>query len=70
MFRDHRIGNRLRVHLLDHRVEQLLVIADRSSLGEMRRHYHKQTEAVLLGEIDKQLTGLPSPDILKAIEAA
>jgi protein required for attachment to host cells len=56
--------------VLDHKIERLLVIADPSSLGELRRHYHKETEAALIGELDKQLTGMPVPEILKAIEAA
>ena len=56
--------------VLNHRIRQLLVIADPDTLGEMRRHYHKETEAALLGEMARQLTGMPGPDILHAIEAA
>ncbi|MBW8784339.1 MAG: host attachment protein [Novosphingobium sp.] len=56
--------------VLTHRIEQLLVVADPETLGEMRRHYHKQTEAALAGEVHKQLTGMPGPDILKAVVAA
>ena len=56
--------------VLQNRIEQLLIVADPDTLGEMRRHYHKQTEAALVGELDKQLTGMPGPDILKAIVAA
>lgn len=56
--------------VLDHQIEKLLVVADPSSLGEIRRHYHKETLTALIGELDKQLTGMPGPDILKAIEAA
>lgn len=56
--------------VLDHQIDQLLVVADPSSLGEMRRHYHKETQSVLLGELDKQLTGMPGPDILDVIRAA
>lgn len=56
--------------VLTHRIDQLLVIADPDSLGEMRRHYHKETQGVLLGEMRQLLTGKPGPDILKAIQAA
>lgn len=56
--------------VLTHRIERLLVIADPDTLGEMRLHYHKQTKLALLGELAKQLTGMPGPDILKAIAAA
>ena len=54
----------------DRRIAQLLVVADPDTLGELRKHYDKRTEAALIGELDKQLTGMPGPDILKAIEAA
>ena len=54
----------------DRRIASLLVVADPDTLGEMRRHYGKATQAALVGELDKQLTGMPGPDILKAIEAA
>jgi protein required for attachment to host cells len=56
--------------VLTHRIDQLLVVADPETLGEMRRHYHKETQGKLVGELDKQLTGMPGPEILKAIEAA
>ena len=56
--------------VLEHRIDQLLVVADPSTLGEMRRHYHKQTAGALVGELDKQVTGMPGPDIVKVIEAA
>lgn len=56
--------------VLTHRIEQLLVVADPDTLGEMRRHYHKETEGALIGELDRQLIGMPGPDILKAIQSA
>ena len=56
--------------VLQHRIEQLIVVADPDTLGEMRRHYHKATQGVLVEELDKQVTGMPGPGILKAIEAA
>lgn len=56
--------------VLSRRIDQLLIIADPDTLGEMRHHYHRQTEAALLGELDKQLTGVPEPEILKAIQSA
>lgn len=56
--------------VLQHRIERLVVVADPDTLGEMRRHYHKETEAVIARELDKQVTGMPGPDILEVIEAA
>ena len=64
------IAGWLNHEVLEHRIEHLLVIADPDTLGEMRRHYHKETQGALIGELDKQVTGMPGPDILKAIEAA
>lgn len=64
------VADWLNTRVLRHEIESLLVVADPSTLGEMRRHYHQETEAVLLGELDKQLTGMPGPDILDAIQAA
>ena len=53
-----------------HKIAQLLVVADPDTLGEMRRHYDKGLEGALIGELDKQLTGMPGPDIAKVIAAA
>ena len=46
------------------------MVADPDTLGEMRRHYGKGTQAALVGEIDKLLTGMPGPEIARVIEAA
>ncbi|KLI65267.1 host attachment protein [Aurantiacibacter marinus] len=51
-------------------MDDLVVIADPKTLGEMRRHYHKELEKRLVGEIDKALTGEPLDRIEKAIAAA
>ena len=47
--------------------DDLLVIADPKTLGEMRRHYHSELEKRLTGEIAKTLTGENSDRIAKAI---
>ena len=52
------------------RIENLLIVADPDSLGELRRHLHVRTQAAIVGEVDKQLTGMPGPDILHVLEAA
>lgn len=51
-------------------LDDLLVIADPKTLGEMRRHYHSELEKRLVGEIDKTLTGEPIERIEQAIIAA
>ncbi len=50
--------------------KQILVIASPRALGEIRKHYSKQVQAMLLGEIAKDLTGHSIHDIEKAITAA
>ena len=45
----------------------VLVIADPKTLGEMRRHYHSELERILVGEIDKTVTGEPLEKIAKVI---
>ena len=47
--------------------DDLIVIADPKTLGEMRRHYHVELEKRLVGELDKALTHEPLDRIEKAI---
>lgn len=58
----------LNTQVLGHKLEHLVVIAAPRTLGEMRRHYHKQLEAVLMGELAKDLAGRSGPDILAALK--
>lgn len=50
--------------------EDLVIIADPKSLGEMRRHYHVELKNRLVGEIDKTLTGEPLERIEKVLADA
>jgi len=61
------VADWLNGQILGHKIETLVVIADPRTLGEMRKHYHKQLESALLGELAKDLTGRPGPDILAAL---
>ncbi len=51
-------------------IDSLVVVADPKTLGEMRRHYHKQLEKCLAGEIAKELTREPIERIEAALTAA
>lgn len=55
--------------VLRHKICDLVVIAAPRTLGEMRQHYHKQTEAVLRGELNKDLAGCSGPEIIAALRA-
>lgn len=50
--------------------EALIVVAPPRTLGELRKHYHKEVSQRLIGELDKDLTGHPVPDIEKALLSA
>lgn len=51
-------------------IKQHVVIPALRTPGEMRKGYHKQLSAVLVGELDKDLTGHSVPQIEKALETA
>ncbi|MEP7222940.1 MAG: host attachment protein [Novosphingobium sp.] len=57
----------LNSQVLGHKIDKLVVIAPPRTLGEMRRHYHKQTEGALVGELPKDLIGKQPGDIQNAI---
>lgn len=60
----------LNKHVLDGKIDSLIIIAAPRTLGELRKHYHKSLSAVLLGEIAKDLTGHSIADVAKTITAA
>lgn len=53
--------------VLGHRIDHLMVVASPRTLGEMRKHYHKQLESVLVGELAKDLIGKGPTAILAAL---
>jgi protein required for attachment to host cells len=64
------IAEILNRRVLDGKIEHLVVVAAPRTLGELRKHYHKALEAVLVGEIAKDLTGHSTGDLEKIIAAA
>jgi len=50
--------------------ESLIVVAPPRTLGELRKHYHKEVSDRLGGEIDKDLTGHTVPQIEAALARA
>lgn len=57
----------LNSQVLSHEIDQLVVVADPRSLGEMRRHYHKQLKDVLVAEVPKNLAGRPAQEITRIL---
>ena len=47
--------------------EKLIVVAPPTALGEMRKHYHKEVQSRLVGEIAKDLSNHPVPEIERII---
>ncbi|RKF21608.1 attachment protein [Altericroceibacterium spongiae] len=52
---------------LDGKIDQLLIISDPKTLGEMRRHYHQELQQRLVGEIAKAVAHEPVPVIEKVL---
>ncbi len=48
-------------------IQHLFIIAAPKTLGELRKHYHKNLEQKLLGELAKDLTGHSISDIETAL---
>lgn len=57
----------LKRRALSNDFKQLIVIAPPRTLGELRKHYHKEVSDRITGELAKDLTGHPIPDIERAI---
>jgi protein required for attachment to host cells len=60
----------LKQRALANAFESLIIVAPPKTLGELRKHYHKEVSDRLLGELDKDLTGHPVPEIEAALRAA
>ena len=56
--------------VLDGKIENLFIIADPRTLGELRKNRHQKLEEKLLGELSKDLTGHSVDDITAALHKA
>jgi protein required for attachment to host cells len=66
----HDMTTMLKDRALANDFETLIIVAPPRTLGELRKHYHKEVSQRLAGELAKDLTGHPIPDIEKALTAA
>lgn len=64
------VADLLKKRALANDFDSLVIVAPPKTLGEMRKHYHKEVSERLRGELDKDLTGHPIPEIEKALLAA
>jgi protein required for attachment to host cells len=60
----------LRKRALNNDFESLIIIAPPRTLGELRKHYHKEVESRITLELDKDLTGHTVPQIEEALAKA
>lgn len=63
-------ADKLKTRALANEFESLIIIAPPKTLGELRKHYHQSVSSRLSGELAKELTGRPIPEIEKALAAA
>jgi protein required for attachment to host cells len=59
----------LRKRALRNEFESLIIVAPPRTLGALRKHYHKEVEKRLAGEVAKDLTGHPVTEIEKILLA-
>lgn len=61
------LAERLNLMVLQNKVEELAIIAAPSTLGVLRKNYHKQLEQKLVKEISKTLTSASAQEIARAL---
>ena len=59
----------LNKRVLDGKIASLVIVAAPRTLGELRKHYHKEVEKRLTGEVAKDLTGHPVAEIEKILQS-
>ena len=59
----------LKKRALRNEYDSLIIVAPPRTLGELRKHYHKEVEKRLSAEVAKDLTGHPVAEIEKILQA-
>lgn len=60
----------LNARALANEFEALIVVAPPKTLGELRKHFHKEVERRIVAELPKDLVNVPVPEIEKALQNA
>jgi len=63
------IAEMLEARALHNDYDSLVVVAPPRTLGELRKHYHKEVERRLLAEVPKDLVNVPVAEIEKILQA-
>ena len=61
------VAEMLKARALRNEFDKLIVVAPPKALGELRKNYHKEVEARLIGEIAKDMTNRPTDEIEELI---
>jgi protein required for attachment to host cells len=59
----------LKERALRNEYESLVIVAPPKTLGELRKHYHKEVEKRLVAEVAKDLTNVPVEEIERILQA-
>ena len=59
----------LKTRALQGEFESLVVVAPPKTLGELRKHYHKEVEKRIAAEVPKDLTNVPVEEIERILQA-
>ena len=51
-------------------IDQVVIAADPKTLGQIRQHCHKELQSRIAGELAKDLTNSPMPEIERVLAAA
>ncbi|MGR3197932.1 MAG: baeRF12 domain-containing protein [Paracoccus sp. (in: a-proteobacteria)] len=62
-----RLTRHLNAMVLKHKMDDVVIIADPSTLGVMRKHYHKELQLRLRKELAKSMTNSDIPSIQEAL---
>lgn len=62
------LAERVKSMALANMFDALAVIAAPKTLGELRKHWHKEVERRIIADIAKDMTGRPIPDIEALLE--
>lgn len=57
----------INAQVLGHKLDKLVVFAAPRTLGELRKHWHKQTERAVLKEVAKDMAGKAPGELLQAL---
>lgn len=61
------LTHHLNTMILQHKLDDVAIVADPSTLGIMRKHYHKELQLRLRKEVDKTMTNSSVRDIEAAL---